>query len=395
MMASRTSKMVIVAAASALTIPALLSAFDRSAALADARPLVAGERRSLEGMRRDAAAALAAGRPAAAAAEMRSVLARQPLDRTALRTLAMAEERLGNTDVAERIAVDASFVSWHDPYSQEQMFLLTAANGDIDDAARRADALSRSGQFTKSGFASLNLLLSLPGGAQAVATRLATRPPWRDAYFHDVREGLAAASQRSLALVSALARTGAPASSAEIDQVLAFMVARGQGAEAWAYARARGGAVAKALVDDPDLQSAQIADPDHVRSPFAWSVSGDAPIRIIDGRDAAGRPALRVETRADRSVMFVSRRVVVSPGRYRLSYQAGGPPEQRDRLHPDLRCSNSVAVKLQPVESPGSVASVADVPANCPVLKLGFTIEPGESASPVELSIRDVAFTRL
>jgi hypothetical protein len=392
---SRGVKFALVLAACAVPAPALLSALDRSAAFANEPPLVASERRSIEGSRRQAADWLRAGEFARAAAVSRKILLRHPLDRSALRLLAMAEAGMGHEERAGEIAIAASFVSWRDPYIEGRMYDLTSSIGRLADAAQRADAISRTRGARAIGFRSLNLLLMRPGGAQAVADRLAIDPPWRDDYFQNVQSGLAAVPHQAVPLLVALSRTSAPATAAEIDRVLAMMVARGEAATAWAYWRTRHGGSAASPIDDPDFQSARAIQPGQPTPPFVWSLPADTLVRLADRRDAAGRPALRIEMRGDRSVLFVSRRVVVTPGRYRLSYQVEGDAAQRERLHADVRCSDSMAIRLEPEGGPNSTSSNFEIPQGCPLLRLGFTIERGDSAAASELSIRGVSLARL
>jgi hypothetical protein len=388
-------RLALVLAACAVPAPALLSALDRSAAFANEAPLLSGERRSIEGLRRHAADSLRAGEFATSAAVSRRILLRHPLDRSALRLLAMAETGLGHEERAGEIAIAASFVSWRDPYVEGRMYDLTSSLGRLGDAARRADAISRAPKSRTIGFRDLNLLLLRPGGAQAVAGRIATRPPWRDDYFQNVRSGLGAVPRRAVPLLVALSKTGAPASASEVDRVMAIMVARGEAATAWAYWRSRHGKNSASLIDDPHFQSARATEPGQASSPFVWSLPADTLVRLSDRRDAAGRPALRIEARGDRSVFFISRRVVITPGRYRLSYQAEGDAAQRERLHADVRCSDSVSIRLDPQGGPNSTTSTFDVPQGCSLLRLGFTIEAGESAAASELSIRGVSLSRL
>lgn len=388
------SKAVLVVLACALPAPSLLVALDRSAAYANEPSLFGGERRSIEGKRRQVAELLRAGDFRTAASISREILSRQPLDRTALRQLALAESELGHREQAGSVLVAASFVSWRDPYTEKYMFDLTFDMDRLDDAAQRADAISRTNRGHGAGFRALNELLARGGGPAAVAKRLATLPPWRPDYFRDARDGLPAAPERTLALLRAMAATRAPASDTEVDRALAALVQRGYAADAWAFWRSAHGARGGALIDDPDFRVVQVGQPGQVRSPFVWSTPADTPVRVVGHRDADGRRALQVAAREDRSVLFVSRRLVIAPGRYRVAYQASGPADQLDRLHPDLRCSADVALRLEPVGEADERALTAVVPAGCRVLQFGFTIEPGASAGSAELAIRGVSFTR-
>lgn len=390
-------RIALVIAAGVLTIPALLAALDRSAAFSNVEPAVGGERRSIEGKRREAAALLAAKKYDAAVRQARLILARQPLDRTALRLLAMANEGLGRPQVADDIAAVASFVSWRDPYAERRLFLAMAERGKIEDAARRADALSRLTGSRTQGLASLNLLLLLPGGVDAVAARLATRPPWRGDYFSDGRHGLALAPQKTIPLLRALARTGAPATPAEIDKAMAFLVAVDLGPEAWAYWRDTRRLSAGALMDDPDFQAVRVQQTGQIRSPFAWSIPADALVRVLGSHDAEGAPALQLEAGGDRSGLFVSRRLIIPAGRYRLSYRASGEANPLERLHADVRCTAGVQAKAEPVLAPhaagSSTSNVSEVtiPENCGPVTLGFTLETSEFAAPATFSISQVA----
>jgi hypothetical protein len=387
------AKAAIIAGAAAATVPALLDAAERASFDDAVSPAIRIDQpRSVDGLRLRAQQALNAGRYADADAAARAVIARAPLNRPAVRILAMARSAQDQELEAAELLIAASVVTWRDPYTQTYLYGLASRADEPDAASRRADALARNAEFRTDGFAALTELLDRPGGADAVATRLALRPDWRAYYFAQLTPHTPEQARAIADLMRRLRRSAAPPTSTETAEVLTRLVAAGSGRLAYDLwdGRAR---------DDPDFQSMQVPQPGAAAQPFAWSFASDTPVRLVDRRDEAGRPALVVEPTDERAPFFVSRLVPVAPGRYVLSYRASGSSDALDRLHPRVECNGTAVAPADLAPSRGQAggslrSQSLRVPAGCEMLRLGFGFETGGNASTAPVAIRAVTLTR-
>lgn len=390
--------LVAVSGAALLTIPAVLDAVVRATDPNAQHAQIAGSSaRSLAGTRLRAQQLFSAHRYAEASAEARAALALAPLDRTALRVLSMAEQAQGHDEVAGELIVDASFVTWHDPYTQLQLYGLAMRSRDWPAAARRADALSRIAGFRNDGFTALADLIDSGRGTD-VAARLAIRPPWRADFLRWLSRRKSPSSEQALPLLAALARTSAPASEQEAASIFQHLIVNGRGERAYAFWRdGAGPGRGRGAIADPDLARVEIAAPGIVASPFAWTAAPAAMVRLAPARGPSGRPALAVEPTDDRSAMFVSVRFAVAPGRYVLGYSAAGSPAQLDRLHPDVSCPGIGRLPAEPLVSAASAGEAryryaVQMPRDCGLLTFGFTLEASAEGDPTPITIRAVAF---
>lgn len=181
-------------------------------------------------LRRAAEAELAAGRNDNAAALARDALGRSPFDVRALRVVGLTEARAGRSAQADEMLTLAGNWSLRDDPAHAWLIQHRLRQGDYSSAFAHADTLVRRREdiqpevfrlFTLAG--AEDPQRSLP----VIARLLATRPPWRAAYFetmNDTPEGLQVAANLAMMLQSGRA----PLTNAELRPFYMKLLQMGQ-----------------------------------------------------------------------------------------------------------------------------------------------------------------------
>ena len=148
-------------------------------------------------------------------------LAIRPLDGVALRTIAVAQliRRPDSTAALHMLDV-AGELGWRDATTQLVLAELETTHGDAQTAARHIDAIGRRSGANPDFWIGTMRLLDLPGGPDALAARLATKPSWRAQFLQDYAGQDGATPQRYEAILEALQRHGIPATATETSPAI-------------------------------------------------------------------------------------------------------------------------------------------------------------------------------
>ena len=278
-----------------------------------------------------AEALLNAGQPAAARARALAAIDASPLSIVAVRTLAMAEEKLGNQAAARNAWRAAAGLGWRDLATQYWAMRQALADRQPEIAAMRADALLRLNNGT-GPFATLaRQALIDPALRSALVARMMLRPRWRGQLFY-TGQPLTAAEAAGLApTLRALQQTPAPPSRNELRGVMEFDLAHGAFADAWALYQPLARALKPdpgSLIDDGDFNRTT-AQYQSEATPFDWQML------------TVGSNSVALDESAPRAMVITSdgagagsplrRWVALGPGRYRLSYAMKGTPDSPRR----------------------------------------------------------------
>lgn len=240
----------------------------------------------------------------------------------------------------------------------------------------------------------LAAIANTPDGRTALASKLATRPFWRTAFFQT-----AARSTAPEALLELLSSPGAPdRAAAEVEQraVLLALIEHGDGAaafEAWrrllpASYRAR----AQGIYDGnfagwPGAQ------------PFNWILQKDeiGAARMVAAGDLPQSTALEVRYFGSSAGVLAEQYAFAAPGAYRLQLAARrrGTGATGGRLSMEVRCANGEMVTTLPLDGLDGQLRTRSAPVRvapgCELLRFRLVGAPGEMFSEVAAQITGVA----
>ena len=274
-----------------------------------------------------AEAYLASGQPELARDQALAAIDHTPLAIVAVRTLAMAEARLGHHAAARDAWRAAAGLGWRDVPTQYWAMKQALADGENAIAGMRADAVLRLNEGT-GPFADLTRkALVDPALRSALKPRLAMRPAWRESFFHAGRILTAEEVAGLQPMLLELQRGAAPPSALESRDTMLFLLNHGRTAEAVAldapFASRRkldpGSLLSDGGFNLPATAYSEAA------SPFEWSVG------VVGGANAVleSEPSGQMVVSADGSSGNIPlvRWVALAPGRYTLSFRMKGPPD--------------------------------------------------------------------
>lgn len=330
--------------------------------------------------------ALLSHRPVEARRHVVAALARAPLDRRALRTAALIEDAAGNTPRAATLMNRAAQLSWRDMSTQTWLLRQALATADPDAAVQRADAILRTGHYVPAMLALLRAVAMRVAWRGPIAAALADAPEWRRPFLASLRASGPAAAGANIALLDTIATTATPPTEAETAPFLSALLSAGYGRDAAALwgriTPPAGGSARSGLIDDPDFtRNAGVWQEGGPLSPFSWAATMQADATAVTGATPDGRPALVITESGAGADRIVERAMALTPGRYRLTYQAdpdGNADPRRivARVHcwtPDINLAAT-----GPADSRSGLAFT--VPAGCDVQRLAFSIRPADTA---------------
>ena len=323
-----------------------------------------------------AEASLAAGNAADARRRALAAIDDTPLSVVAVRTLALAEGKLGHQAAARDAWRAAAGLGWRDVPTQYWAMRQSLADGENAIAGMRADAMLRMNQGV-GPFADLTRsALRDPALRHALVARMALNPGWRQNFFYN---GLPVSDGDLPGMVAALKElraTAAPPNRVEARATILGLLQRGRVTEAveidrwFASLRKRDPG---SLIDDANFERAY-ADYQGPTTPFDWSLLG------VSGNSAAldeSTPrSMVVSTSGTRGLSGLRRFVALAPGRYRLDYRMRGAAEAPSSLGVWIGCGSTNTVIAQ--SSTDALASDAfeersilfDVPPTCPAVQI-------------------------
>jgi hypothetical protein len=303
---------------SALAVALLVAANGLSSALVERQmphPAVAIAPWSSQGWSQRASEAQVEGdAPASRDAGLRA-LAIAPMDVAALRAVAAAELAQGNIAQGYRLFQSAAGLGWRDRFTQLWLVDQAMASGNLQLAAERIDALLRQDVLGAPLLARLRMILSMPGGEQAIADRLGQNPPWTQGFFNALADDLATAP-RLPGLMKAMRASGV-----RVDPGMTALI-RWRLADAGRFDMARilwqasGGA---GLIGDGGFEQTQ-APPPAGAAPFAWRAPSLPGVRAVVAEPGArnSRRALTLTSDGYAAGTALAQTIALPQGRYRL-----------------------------------------------------------------------------
>jgi hypothetical protein len=357
------------------------------AALAGNDPVEAAriDIRSAQALSRAAATVLAEGNPVAAAEGARQAIALSPLSQRSVAVLGIARMATdGGTDVL-RLGRE---LGWREPAAQLWLLGLQLQEGNEAAAMEHADALFR--QLTQDDPLLPDLRRLAEGGtaAEAVAARLALRPPWRadfltklDALDETFVEGHAK-------ILTALGQTAAPPDDREAASFVRRLIDLDDETRAQ-----------RAWRDLVNGRGTSIGDPDfrRVGAPgtyglFAWHAPPLPGVEVEEGN------GIIVRVEGPSSGTILSQTLLLEPGQYAFSVELAANDALQDAFSWTVRCArsgkriDSAAVRLG--SGRRQIQSVRfQVPASCPVQWLDLHVAE-DTGTGAELWLRRAAIAR-
>ncbi|MET0180506.1 MAG: hypothetical protein ABW194_08500 [Novosphingobium sp.] len=323
--------------------------------------------------RAELAAAVQAGRPAAALAAARRAVIADPLDAGSVSGLALARFAAGDGPGAAAAFRVAGALGWRD--GPTQLYLMTAAlqGGELEVAADRLDATLRQRPRLEQAAALLAPFEATGAGRRALAVRLAARPAWLDLYLTPGTDTPGAQLEDRVAVLREPALRPARLGCTDVAPLVSALIAAGRAAAARTL-RADRCAAAAGLLSDGGFDRASPA-PGAVQD---WEFPGAAGIEVQVGPAAgfAGRAVLVESTLPSRQV-FARQAVQLSPGRYRIAWRSSGDAGEA-RMRAAVRCGGDIVAPTPAREAEsGRFAVVAAVPDGCDRQTFELTILPG------------------
>ena len=332
-----------------------------------------------------AEALLVAGQPAAARARALAAIDRSPLSIGAVRTLAMAEARLGDPISARNAWRAAAGLGWRDLPTQYWALRQALAEHQPEIAGMRADALLRLNNGA-GPFATLaREALVDPALRAALVARMALRPTWRAQLFYTGGPLTATEVAGLEPTLHVLQRTAAPPSRNELRGVMEYLLARGDFGRAWSLYEPLARFMKRdpgSLIDDGDFNRTT-AQYQSDATPFDWQMLSVGANSIA--LDEATPRAMVVTSDGAEAGSPLRRWVALRPGRYRLSYGMKGTPDSADAVGVWVQCLGSPA---QLGEGSRELLRGTDfdprfldftVPAGCPAVQINLGGLGGQS----------------
>ncbi len=268
---------------------------------------------------------------AAAVADARAALLREPVNAVAARTLGLLMAMQGNEVRANRLMRYAEALSRRDTITQLWMIESDVRRNDIVGALRHYDrALRTSDNARELLFPILIQAAASEGVTQPLARLVATRPRWWQGFVTRlVTEGRSAAAIEAIVVALRL-DPGVPAERSLLVGAIRRLVEIGDYRRALDLYRRTGGP-ADGFVRNGDFEA------ENRFAPLDWVLGdGGGAGGIMQPRIAGGGRALLMVVEAGSAGGTVARQLLILPaGSYRFSAVAGrisGPPQERPRV---------------------------------------------------------------
>ena len=363
-------------------------------AAGDANPGLAAAIATRDGSARAylAEAMLAAGQPGAARAIALQAISETPLAVVGVRTLAAAELRLGHQRESRAAWRAAAGLGWRDQPTQYWAMRQALADHELPTAGMRADALLR----LDSGYGPFGALvrqgLADPALRSALVARTQLLPIWRRALLSPGRVMTAKELDGVLPFLAALQRSPSPPIRGEVHDTILTLLNLKRYDEAVMldapFARQRH-ADPMSLLDDGGFNKSD-ADYRDNNTPFDWYI-GDVGGSAVS-LDRAGTSVMVISADGTSSQSPLVRYAALRPGRYAISYRMRGPQSAAASVGFLVTCASRIVAQSPPDELVASGFNsrsfTFDVPADCPVVRIGIGSLP--NAQQVEAEFDDV-----
>ena len=336
---------------------------------------------------------------AAAAGLARRALVRGPMENRALLVLALDADRRAAPQETGRLMTVLAARSLRDV--QPQLWLAERALGArrYGEAFLRLDvALRRDPSLSDILYPAMGAALDDPAATAPLVDRLEGEPKWRRSFLAALAGDEDHGIDRARRLIAAMAASRAPASEAEVGDLVAAMAQAGDYRAAraiWLRLLPREQLGAVPLLYDGGFTGAPGAPP------FNWRLRQGGPVVVELAATSDGAPALHLQYPLGLRRGFAEQLIVLEPGAYRLtgrtSVEAGDAPAQ---LVWALSCADGDETPLGEVPVSGrdggwrAFSLAFDVPAGCQAQRLRLSALPQDGFSTVEAWFGGMAIER-
>ncbi|MGB7655202.1 MAG: hypothetical protein WBL74_06950 [Novosphingobium sp.] len=330
--------------------------------------------------------ALAAQRGGDAAAYGWHALDRAPLEADAVALFAAGQLASGKTAQANRAFAVAGRMGWRVPVTQAYWFSQALQTGDYPAAAMRLDALLRQQPTMIGQQALLDPVERDPAARAALIERLDPETAWLGKYLNEVFAlPPQVLRQRALLMVEA-ADAGLVLGCERMSNLAGAMTNLNLFSEASALWDAQCPQSAGLLKGGDGLATLNLQG---TRNPFAWQAVGNGDLLLGVATAAGGKGRrLTIDGTPQIAEQFLTKLLLLEPGRYRLTWRAGDSAEdqtgnQSQAIRAALVCKGEEGNRLedQTLGTYGLASAVVTIPPNCAAQLLSFARAPGGSGS--------------
>lgn len=330
----------------------------------------------------------------------REALARAPFSAAALRVVGLSEARAGREARADELLTLAGNWSLRDDPAHAWLVDYRLRRGDYVSSFAHADTLARRREALRPGIFQLFTTAATMDTDRAlpvIAGLVADKPSWRQDYLDSLyatTDGLRVAI--NLAVVLEAGKS--PLTNNELRQLYLYLVDRGL---------LDGARTVRERLNRPDMSRALANsgfDDASSPEPFQWRIAQGAGIiaEILEDDIRAGDPALRVSFDGYTEETIVEQLIFLSPGRYRLTYDARAESGEPSRdLTWTVVCVPGDRVVLNapsaPVQAQVWTAGAAqfNVPGDCRGQWLRLKSVPNERRSKTTVWFDRLAISRI
>ena len=332
---------------------------------------------------------------AGAIALSRRAIAREPLNLSALETLARSVDPQ-KVKERGRLIESIATLSKHSAYAHSDLLMRAYASERPADLWYHADVLLRWAQVTpETVYEVLLPYLSDERGRLATARKLASDPPWRADFLRYI--ATKAEPRDVLSLVATLQRNGLRLTPGESESLVSRLLET----ERYDDLRRLRGMLLPKRGADAFLYDGGFED---LEGPvtLVWtplSVSGGEAVLGTAGAGHPGALLLRHDLFSS-SDWMVRQLALLTPGRYRLSLAAQGLTEQvSGRFVVEVACRGGVSLVRIPIRAHGeawvpSAGDFAIPPDGCPAQWIAFAPVTGDRVEAAELLVDRVRITQ-
>jgi len=311
-----------------------------------------------------------------------------PMDPVAIGVLGRARLAQGRQEAAEAAFRVSGMMGWRDVATQLFWIDRGLELGDANVAAERLDAIMRQFPDNVNRDALINDLTASPEGRTAVAQRFVLGAPWHAAFLTPREDTPADVLAERVDVIRR-----APRHTFECSRIgwLTAALAKAnlvdEAQEAWTRSCDAG----TSLIHDGDFANLNLDDQSR-SSIFDWRVpaAGDIEMLVNDPTPgSAERRQIDVQVNGASPKPVLQQMIVLSPGRYRVSWRMPDASDVALRsLRVSLACNYDQSLAHAPerqADSKDRVGTVIDVDAACRMRSLLFWLSPD-----VEIHIADV-----
>lgn len=321
--------------------------------------------------------ALAGQRGEDAAAYGWHALNRAPFEAEAVALFAAGQLASGHTAQAERAFGVAGRMGWRVPLTQAYWLSRALQTRDYDTAAMRLDALLRQQPTLVGQLALLDPVERDAAARSALIERLDPETAWLDRYINEVFALPPQVLRQRAQLMTEAGNAGLVLGCARVSDLAGAITNLNLYAEAAALWQAQCPQSGGLLQGGDGLATLDLRG---TRNPFAWRAlgNGDLLLGLVPASDRTGQ-RLTIDGTPQIAEPFLTKLILLQPGRYRLSWRAG---DHSDAIRAMLVCKGESENRLteQTNRADGRASSVMAIAANCAAQQLTFARRPGSTS---------------